>query len=434
LTTTNSAITLNSPTSIATSLSMTAGTGTITAGSLAAGANALTLSGDQITFTGGAGSVTGTGAIVLQPGTAVQNIVINGAGGSAALDLTAAETAALANGFSSITIGRADGTGAIDINAVTFQDPVTVRSPGGLVAVNGQLTGLDTVSVVGGSVALAAPVIASGQTVTLTAAAGAITGAVGAQSDLTAANATLTAATTIGTAANPITTTIDQLIASTSAGGIYITDTDALTIRTVTARGGDAVLATQFGDLTIRGNTVISTTGGVQLTAQGSILAGTTGSHVVAATDSSLTALTGWIGTLANPLQVSVTGGSLSVSAGGASGSYSVVINGSVLPQNFLTIVGTLPGGCLFNGAFCFGTFPAGVTIPGTIFAYLNPLTSETSVQGLLPAAPAGPVQYVCQSVLRTKCRLLIGDPLLDGQTASAPSSAGISVATSIPE
>ena len=65
------------------------------------------------------------------------------------MQLTAADIAALADGFTGITIGRSDGTGAITVDAITFGDPVTIRSPqsGGTIAVNGQITGSDDATV-----------------------------------------------------------------------------------------------------------------------------------------------------------------------------------------------------------------------------------------------------------------------------------------------
>ena len=89
------------------------------------------------------------------------------------------------------------------------------------------------------------------------------------------------------------------------------------------------------------------------------------------------------------------------------------------------------PGGCLFNGAFCFGSVPPG-GIASPITAYLNPATSQTSLQGLSDIKPQAAIQYVCQnSLLRQTCRQLIGaspppdetasviDPLSDRRAAS---------------
>jgi hypothetical protein len=111
--------------------------------------------------------------------------------------------------------------------------------------------------------------------------------------------------------------------------------------------------------------------------------------------------------------------GSLSVRAGGQFGTWSVIINGQVLPAGQLTVLGTLPGGCLFNGGLCFGTL--GSNFPSIINAYFNPAISQSSLQGLSDLAPQGQVQYVCNNLLRTKCRLLIGDSPVAEESALSP-------------
>jgi len=101
---------------------------------LAADKNNLNIIANEINFNGGENSVTGTGNLILQPGTASQNIEIAGFvdfDTSDTLDITTDDLAALQNGFNSITIGREDGSGTILINDVTFQDPVTIQAPQG---------------------------------------------------------------------------------------------------------------------------------------------------------------------------------------------------------------------------------------------------------------------------------------------------------------
>ncbi len=146
ITTTNDAITLTGPVTVGGSVgSLDAGTSTITINStLALGANNFTLSANSLVFGGGAASVTGTGSITLEPGAPGVSIGLGGGAGTFAPDLTA-----LANGFSQIVIGRADGNGAITINAITFNDPVLIRTPlaGGSITVNGQITGADNASI-----------------------------------------------------------------------------------------------------------------------------------------------------------------------------------------------------------------------------------------------------------------------------------------------
>ncbi|MGB7439942.1 MAG: CHAT domain-containing protein [Coleofasciculaceae cyanobacterium] len=105
-----------------------------------------TLTADQIDF---GGNVTGTNEsdLVLQPLTLTQDIAIAGTDNNTpALDLTAAELAQLQDGFASLTIGSSAGTGNIAVNASQFSDPVTFQT-GGLIAVNGALTGTDDASI-----------------------------------------------------------------------------------------------------------------------------------------------------------------------------------------------------------------------------------------------------------------------------------------------
>jgi filamentous hemagglutinin family protein len=111
--------------------------------------------GGNISFTGDEidlqSSIINGGTILLQPKTPSQDIVIGGSNNTGALDLTVAELNALTNGFSSITIGRTDSSGAITLaSSVTFNDPVTLRSPVGSGSINTRgftLTGADDATI-----------------------------------------------------------------------------------------------------------------------------------------------------------------------------------------------------------------------------------------------------------------------------------------------
>src|SRR5207253_571970 len=83
----------------------------LVASSLAAGANALTLTADGMAFNGGANSVNGSSTILLQPGAVGSSVGIGGGVGT--LQVTTADITALQDGFSGITIGRSDGTGLV---------------------------------------------------------------------------------------------------------------------------------------------------------------------------------------------------------------------------------------------------------------------------------------------------------------------------------
>ncbi|MBD2413719.1 hypothetical protein FACHB389_11745 [Nostoc calcicola FACHB-389] len=128
-----------------------AGTGKIVfPGQLTAGSNNLTLIADEINPDSSSlgNRLIGTGNLVLQPFTSSRNITLGGTSNNdpGKLNLTNTELAALQNGFNSITIGRNDGSGAIIINPVTFNDPVTITSPGGYIATNGGITSTDNAS------------------------------------------------------------------------------------------------------------------------------------------------------------------------------------------------------------------------------------------------------------------------------------------------
>lgn len=114
---------------------------------ISAAANNLTLTAREIQVNAAVG---GTGALFIQPRTASANIVLGSLADNATaiadgvLDLSVAEITNLSNGFSNITIGRADGSGAITTAAaLTFLDPVTVRTPTGSIVIGHALTGLD---------------------------------------------------------------------------------------------------------------------------------------------------------------------------------------------------------------------------------------------------------------------------------------------------
>lgn len=131
---------------------------TITLGRIGAGANALTLTADDIDFSGGAASVTGSGALAIRPVTLARQVTVNnGLGGT--LSLQAADMAAMSGGgFSSLTIGRADGTGLVEIAAALNFSTASLIIEGDdatpdLVRVDTNLTN----SAAGGSISFRAP-------------------------------------------------------------------------------------------------------------------------------------------------------------------------------------------------------------------------------------------------------------------------------------
>ncbi|MEB3336632.1 MAG: filamentous hemagglutinin N-terminal domain-containing protein, partial [Leptolyngbyaceae bacterium] len=82
-------------------------------------------------------SFSGTGSLLIQPNSPNLGMVIGGIGAADATFLNGVELASFANGFRDITMGRADSSGTMTLAGnVTFNDPVTLRSPtgGGLIS------------------------------------------------------------------------------------------------------------------------------------------------------------------------------------------------------------------------------------------------------------------------------------------------------------
>jgi len=144
----------------------------ILGGSLTAQGN-ISLLTDAIALNGNVtGNIGGTSTLAITPRSTATSIGIGGAAGT--LNLLASEIAYLQNGFSSITIGSNAGTGAINVDAITFNDPITLLSPGGPITVNGQITGAGNASVTltgngpgSNSTTLNAPIVTSGNAVSI---------------------------------------------------------------------------------------------------------------------------------------------------------------------------------------------------------------------------------------------------------------------------
>jgi hypothetical protein len=99
-----------------------------TSSTIAASANNVTLSIDEITL---GGNLSGTGALVIVPKTLTRGTYLGSADNSAStvLNLKSADLAYLVDGFSSITIGGASYSGAVTSQAnISFKDPTTITS------------------------------------------------------------------------------------------------------------------------------------------------------------------------------------------------------------------------------------------------------------------------------------------------------------------
>ncbi len=148
-----------------------------------AGIDAVTvsLSTDNVALSGGAGSITGNdgGTLSIAPLTDARTIGIGNLS-TGLLNIDSSEIATIAdNGFTSLTFGSLTGSGAVDVEAVTFNDPVTIQSPGGAIGIQGALTGDDeaTVTVDGGTIDVDAAVTTTdapggGGAITLSAESG----------------------------------------------------------------------------------------------------------------------------------------------------------------------------------------------------------------------------------------------------------------------
>lgn len=170
-----------------------------------------------------------------------------------------------------------------DINGAPATNGLTLEA-GGAITLNGDIAlngGTLTVTSDTGNVTLAgtysvgdalveattgaisvATVTASGD-VTLTAG-GAITES--GASAISATNLSLSASTGIGSAGNALGTTVDTLTAITPGGGVYIDETNSLTLTNVNAGAGDVEVTSTTGNITA---TSVIATGDIELTASG---------------------------------------------------------------------------------------------------------------------------------------------------------------------
>ncbi|MBD2537811.1 CHAT domain-containing protein [Coleofasciculus sp. FACHB-SPT36] len=128
----------------------------------------LNLTAAEINFDGGDNTIVGGGTVQLQPAKPDQAIAIGGFEETPALDITQKDINAL-GGFKPIIIGSDSGTGKIDVNAVTFDDPVKIQSPNGIINVNGTIQGVDDAAIAlnGATTNLGANITTNGQNISL---------------------------------------------------------------------------------------------------------------------------------------------------------------------------------------------------------------------------------------------------------------------------
>ncbi|MEQ8956473.1 MAG: filamentous hemagglutinin N-terminal domain-containing protein, partial [Coleofasciculus sp. C2-GNP5-27] len=109
------------------------------------------LTADEIGFELFSNVISTSGSLLLQPLTPSLDINVGGSTSTSSLDLSTQKLGIIQHGFTSITIGRADSSGTITLAGdVTFNDPVTLRSPvgaGSIDMADFNLTGADDASV-----------------------------------------------------------------------------------------------------------------------------------------------------------------------------------------------------------------------------------------------------------------------------------------------
>ncbi|MDD4890118.1 MAG: LEPR-XLL domain-containing protein, partial [Phycisphaerae bacterium] len=259
---------------------LTGGTVTLTAGTaIGAAGNELDTSVDDLTATASAGGVyireataitlsaTATGAgNDVDVANAAGNMTLNGASAPDAVILGTGGSMLDGNGASAnvtgssatLTAGAAIGTAgdAIETAVSTLS---AVASGGGLFVSSSQALIATTATATGGALTLSASgnltlgqVTAAGQTATLTSSAAILDGNGVGTNNITAGTAVLSG-TRIGTSGDAIDTTVGTLRANTTAGGIYILDTNSLTVDSVTAlgSGSDVEIETNGGDMAL---------------------------------------------------------------------------------------------------------------------------------------------------------------------------------------
>ena len=180
------------------------------------------------------------------------------------------------------------------------------------------------------------------------AASGAIVDTNGDDTNVIGNFLTLNSENSIGDIEDFLETTVNTLsghIAGT--GDINISNTGSLVIpnESLTTADGDINLVND-GDLTLG---LVEANGAVNLAAS-SIFDSNGDLNNISATRDSLLLVDGVIGLLVNPLDVSIIGATLGVSALNQITGVSVDINGVVSPSNTLLIIGNPPGLVILNG------------------------------------------------------------------------------------
>jgi trimeric autotransporter adhesin len=346
----------------------------------AGGGNDIVISNTSGNMTVNSVTTAGGAVTLASPGGAIQD----GNGGSnnvTAHNLTVSSSNGvdLDTSVSTLTSANVTGVGSIDISnigaltvtsATTANGNIALNATGGDLAITtvtaggsgGNVTLSTTTS---GAVLLGA--VSAPNTVAVNSA-GAIADTNGGTNNITAVTANLVAVTNIGASVDPIETTVGTLNATTTVGGIFISEADAITLGNVSAGGGNSVvISNTTGDMRVDSVTAVGAT--VSLTAPGGgILDGNGSANNVTANSLAVVAATGiGLDTTINALtSASVTG----------AGSINVSNNGSLSVANATTTNGSIAlsatSGDLDITSVNAGGAGAGVTLSTTTSGNVN--------------------------------------------------------------
>ncbi|MFO0885669.1 MAG: hypothetical protein U0894_16030, partial [Pirellulales bacterium] len=236
------------------------------------------------------------------------------------------------------------GTGPIDLRDVSGMRVISATAANGNITLVASTSNL-TIETIAASTA--------GNTVNLTATAGAIVDGNGATANVTATNLAMSASTGIGSSVDPIETAVSNLEATTGSGGIFVANAGNLQIGGVNgivgvnAVSGNIVVTTTGSLQNIEG--VNNTNGNITLSALDAAVAGQnlTVSAAIQATAGSVTLNAGDNLSVNAPLTAgtTVTGNVDSGNADGGTGGV-FTLSGSV----GVPVAITAPGGTFLNG------------------------------------------------------------------------------------
>jgi len=299
-------------------------------GSTTATTDSLTVNGTA-TLLLGAGQVTQGAATTnysqfenLTATTTAGNVNVDGVNvaGTVALTAVGAINSVTNDGTADITAGTVNLTA--NAGGIGTTSPVDVAAS---VALNANTSADSSNIFIDGIGNLPLGIVTAGSGNVTLNSTGAITDANAATDNITASTANLTAGTNIATSGDPLETTVGTLNATANAGGVFISEADAVTLGTITATGAgnDVVVTNTTGDMTV--GTVTAPDQVTLTSTAGAILDGNdppAGTINVTATTLVATAASG-IGTASNPVEVTVS----NLTTTGGTGSVFITNSGS---------------------------------------------------------------------------------------------------------